>query len=116
MTFGKSLAVFVSLMIAVSARRMVVHESLAAAPGSFVNQGAAHVTDMLTLRFALAPNNIAGLQAKMMSISTPGSSEHRQWLSAAEVLDLLAFLRKRADQVPQGEKLHQAFSSRDFCI
>ncbi|KAJ7448642.1 family S53 protease-like protein [Mycena galericulata] len=86
MTFRKSLAVFFSLMIAVvSARRMVVHESLAAAPGSFVSQGAAPATDMLTLRLALAPNNIAGLQAKMMSISTPGSSEHRQWLSADEV-------------------------------
>ncbi|KAJ7870933.1 subtilisin-like protein [Mycena olivaceomarginata] len=85
MTFHKSLAVFFSLMIAVSARRMAVHESLAAAPGSFVSQGAAPATDMLTLRLALAPNNIAGLQAKMMSISTPGSSEHRQWLSTDEV-------------------------------
>jgi tripeptidyl-peptidase-1 len=86
MTFHKSLAVFFSLMIAVSARRMAVHESLAAAPGSFVSQGAAPATDMLTLRLALAPNNIAGLQAKMTSISTPGSSEHRQWLSTDEVL------------------------------
>ncbi|KAJ7755248.1 family S53 protease-like protein [Mycena metata] len=85
MTFRKSLALFFSHMIAVSARRMVVHESLAAAPGSFVSQGPAPATDMLTLRLALAPNNIAGLQAKMMSISTPGSSEHRQWLSADEV-------------------------------
>ncbi|KAF7363118.1 Family S53 protease-like protein [Mycena venus] len=72
-------------MIAVSARKMVIHESLAAAPGSFVSQGAAPATDMLTLRLALAPNNIAGLQAKMMSISTPGNSDHRQWLSADEV-------------------------------
>ncbi|KAJ6525132.1 family S53 protease-like protein [Mycena capillaripes] len=72
-------------MIAVSARRMVVHESLAAAPGSFVSQGAAPATDMLTLRLALAPKNIAGLEAKLISISTPGSSEHRQWLSADEV-------------------------------
>ncbi|KAJ7445016.1 subtilisin-like protein [Mycena galericulata] len=85
MTFRKSLAVFFSLMISVSARRMVVHESLAAIPDSFVSQGAAPATDMLTLRLALAPNNIAGLQAKTMSISTPGSSEHRQWLSADEV-------------------------------
>ncbi|KAJ6586025.1 family S53 protease-like protein [Mycena capillaripes] len=72
-------------MIAVSARSMVAHESLEAAPGSFVSQGAAPATDMLTLRLALAPNNIAGLEAKMMSISTPGSSDHRQWLSADEV-------------------------------
>ncbi|KAF8209685.1 peptidase S8/S53 domain-containing protein [Mycena galopus ATCC 62051] len=85
MPFCKSLAVFFSLVIVVSARNMVVHESLSAAPGSFVHQGAAAPTDMLTLRLALAPNNIAGLQAKMMSISAPSSSEYRKWMTADEV-------------------------------
>ncbi|KAF7358649.1 Family S53 protease-like protein [Mycena sanguinolenta] len=64
---------------------MVVHENLAAAPSSFVHKGAAAPTDMLTLRLALAPNNITGLQTKMASISSPSSSEYRKWLTADEV-------------------------------
>ncbi|KAJ7938175.1 family S53 protease-like protein [Mycena leptocephala] len=70
---------------AVSAARMVIHESRLAAPNGFISQGAAPADDMLTLRFALASNNIAGLKAKLMSLSTPGSPEFRQWLSKDEV-------------------------------
>ncbi|KAJ6592907.1 family S53 protease-like protein [Mycena capillaripes] len=70
---------------AVSAGRMVVHESRVAAPDGFVSHGAAPANDMLTLRVALASNNIAGLEEKLMSLSTPGSPEFRQWLSMDQV-------------------------------
>ncbi|KAF7350746.1 Family S53 protease-like protein [Mycena sanguinolenta] len=70
---------------AVSAGNMVLHESRVAAPAGFVSQGVASAEDMLTLRVALTSNNIAGLQDKLMSVSTPGSSEFRQWLSMEEV-------------------------------
>jgi tripeptidyl-peptidase-1 len=90
MTFYRLLAVL-SLVAAVSAGSKVVHESLAAAPGAFVSHGAAHPNDMITLRVGLAPSNIAGLEAKLTSISTPGSPDHRQWLSVDEVPHLSSF-------------------------
>ncbi|KAF8205350.1 family S53 protease-like protein [Mycena galopus ATCC 62051] len=64
---------------------MVVIESRSAAPNGFVSRGAAPASDVLTLRFALASNNLAGLEAKLMSAATPGSSKFRQWLSMDEV-------------------------------
>ncbi|KAJ7731299.1 family S53 protease-like protein [Mycena maculata] len=84
MALNKLLAVL-SVVAAASAGSMVLHESRAAAPSSFVSQGAAPADDMLTLRVALTSNNVAGLEAKLMSVSTPGSSEFRQWLSMEEV-------------------------------
>ncbi|KAJ6477012.1 family S53 protease-like protein [Mycena sanguinolenta] len=75
----------VLFVAAVSAGKMVLHESRAAAPAGFVSQGVAPAEDILTLRVALASNNIAGLQDKLMSVSTPGSSEFRQWLTMDEV-------------------------------
>ncbi|KAJ7731300.1 family S53 protease-like protein [Mycena maculata] len=84
MALSKLLAVL-SIVAAASAGSMVLHESRAAAPSSFVSQGAAPADDMLTLRVALTSNNVAGLEAKLMSVSTPGSSEFRQWLSMEEV-------------------------------
>ncbi|KAJ7844184.1 family S53 protease-like protein [Mycena leptocephala] len=81
---------------AVSAGRMVVHESRAAAPVGFVSQGVAPAEQMLTLRVALASNNIAGLEEKLMSLSTPGNPEFRQWLSMEEVK---AFVQPSAETV-----------------
>jgi tripeptidyl-peptidase-1 len=72
-------------IIAMASAAMVVHESRTSAPAGFVSQGAAPATDMLTLRVALTSNNVAGLEEKLMSLSTPGSSEFRQWLSMEEV-------------------------------
>ncbi|KAF8197205.1 subtilisin-like protein [Mycena galopus ATCC 62051] len=63
---------------------LVLHESRRDPPDGFFSQGAAPVTDVLTLRFGLTPNNLSGLQAKLVSISTPGSSDFRQWLSKDE--------------------------------
>ncbi|KAJ7112475.1 family S53 protease-like protein [Mycena epipterygia] len=72
-------------IVAAASAGMVVHESRAGVPAGFTRQGAAPANDMLTLRVALASNNVAGLEEKMMSLSTPGSSEFRQWLSMEEV-------------------------------
>ncbi|KAJ7090777.1 family S53 protease-like protein [Mycena belliarum] len=71
--------------VAVASATMVVHESRAVAPEGFVRQGAAAADEMLTLRVALAANNLAGLEEKLMSVSTPGSPDFRQWLSMDEV-------------------------------
>ncbi|KAJ7731324.1 family S53 protease-like protein [Mycena maculata] len=84
MALNKLLAIL-SIVAAASAGSMVLHESRAAAPSSFVSQGAAPADGMLTLRVALTSNNIAGLEAKLTSVSTPGSSEFRQWLSMEQV-------------------------------
>ncbi|KAE9386233.1 family S53 protease-like protein [Gymnopus androsaceus JB14] len=72
-------------IIAMASAGMVVHESRTSAPAGFVSQGIAPANDMLTLRVALTSNNIAGLEEKLMSLSTPGSLEFRQWLSMEEV-------------------------------
>ncbi|KAJ7348352.1 subtilisin-like protein [Mycena albidolilacea] len=78
------LANFFTIISAVSGS-LVLHESRRAAPPGFFSQGAASVTDVLTLRFGLTPSNLSGLQEKLVSISTPGSSDFRQWLSKDEV-------------------------------
>ncbi|KAJ6526026.1 family S53 protease-like protein [Mycena capillaripes] len=83
MSFRK-LANFLTIISAVSGS-LVVHESRRAAPAGFFSQGAAPVTDVLTLRFGLTPNNLRGLHEKLVSISTPGNLDFRQWLSKDEV-------------------------------
>lgn len=83
MTLRKFLGVL--SICAVSAGRMVVHESRTTVPDGFVSHGTAPADEILTLRVALAANNIEGLEQKLMSLSTPGSSEFRQWLSMDEV-------------------------------
>ncbi|KAF7346644.1 Family S53 protease-like protein [Mycena sanguinolenta] len=80
----RKLANFLTIISAVSSS-LVVHERRSAAPAGFFSEGAAPSTDVLTLRFGLAANNLSGLQEKLVSISTPGSSEFRQWLSKDEV-------------------------------
>ncbi|KAJ7447479.1 subtilisin-like protein [Mycena latifolia] len=80
----RKLANFFTIISAVSGT-LVVHESRRAAPAGFFSQGAAPVTDVLTLRFGLTPNNLSGLQDKLVSISTPGNLDFRQWLSKDEV-------------------------------
>ncbi|KAF8147539.1 subtilisin-like protein [Mycena galopus ATCC 62051] len=80
----RKLANFFTIISAVSGS-LVLHESRRDAPDGFFSEGAAPVTDVLTLRFGLTPNNLSGLQEKLVSISTPGSSDFRQWLSKDEV-------------------------------
>ncbi|KAJ6528914.1 subtilisin-like protein, partial [Mycena capillaripes] len=71
--------------LSVASERMVVQHSRLSAPAGFVSQGAAPATEPLNIRLALASNNLAGLQQKLVSVSTPGSSKFRQWLSKDEV-------------------------------
>ncbi|KAJ7347544.1 family S53 protease-like protein [Mycena albidolilacea] len=79
------LLTLLSIVTWASAGPMVVHESRSAPPPGFVRQGVAPDNTMLTLRLALASNDVAGLEEKLMSLATPGSSEFRQWLSMDEV-------------------------------
>ncbi|KAJ7626044.1 family S53 protease-like protein [Roridomyces roridus] len=81
----RTLLAALSALMTVSASTMVLHESRSAVPSGFTRQGAAPASDTLTLRVALTSNNVAGLQEKLMSISTPGSSDFRQWLSMEDV-------------------------------
>ncbi|KAJ6573397.1 family S53 protease-like protein [Mycena vulgaris] len=74
-----------SVAAAMVAGRMVVHERRPAAPVGFSSQGLASATEMITFRVGLTSNNVAGLEEKLASISTPGSSNFRQWLSMDEV-------------------------------
>ncbi|KAJ6573378.1 family S53 protease-like protein [Mycena vulgaris] len=67
------------------AGRMVVHERRLVAPAGFSSQGPAPATEMITISGALTSNNIAGLEQKLASISAPGSSEFRHWLTMDEV-------------------------------
>ncbi|KAJ7065744.1 family S53 protease-like protein [Mycena amicta] len=76
---------FLTLAVAVSGSSFVLHEKRAIVPKGFTTHGVASPDEEITLRLGLAPNDIVGLQTKLASISTPGSSEFRQWLSAEEV-------------------------------
>jgi tripeptidyl-peptidase-1 len=76
---------FLSVMAVVSAAGMVLHEHRASPPAGFTRQGSAPGSEIITLRVGLTSNNIAGLQDKLLSVSTPGGSEFRQWLSIEDV-------------------------------
>ncbi|KAK7053665.1 family S53 protease-like protein [Favolaschia claudopus] len=80
-TFAHLLAV----ATAVSCSPLVLHESRSSAPAGFISRGAAPDSELLTLKFALTPNDISGLEEKLKSISTPGSPDFREWLSKDEV-------------------------------
>lgn len=67
---------------------MVVQHTLPSVPSGFVSKGPAPAEDTIEIRLALASNNVKGLEDKLMSISTPGSTEFRQWLSMDEVTSL----------------------------
>jgi tripeptidyl-peptidase-1 len=84
----RALLAFLSIL-SVASERMVVQHSRLSAPAGFVSQGAAPATETLNICLALASNNLAGLQQKLVSVSTPGSSEFRQWLTKDEVGALL---------------------------
>ncbi|KAJ7152457.1 family S53 protease-like protein [Mycena filopes] len=82
----RSSKLLVSILLAtVATGRMVVHENRSSPPSGFVSLGPAPNTEMLTLRVALASSNVAGLEQKLTSLATAGSTEFRQWLSMEEV-------------------------------
>ncbi|KAF8158796.1 family S53 protease-like protein [Mycena galopus ATCC 62051] len=84
MALSKLLSIL-SVAVAASAASMVVHERRPVAPPGFVRVGAAPADEMLTLRIGLTSNNVAGLEAKLQSVATPGNSDFRQWLSMDDV-------------------------------
>ncbi|KAJ7220945.1 subtilisin-like protein [Mycena rebaudengoi] len=73
------------IVASVPANSLALHERRSTPPSGFVTQGPVSTSTPLTLRFALAANDIAGLQNKLLSISTPGSPNFRKWLSKDEV-------------------------------
>ncbi|KAF7288912.1 Family S53 protease-like protein [Mycena indigotica] len=77
---------FCSLLLPLAtAFHQVLLEQRSAVPQGFRSLGPAPSAVDVTLRFGLAPNNIEGLQAKLLSISTPNDENFRKWLSADEV-------------------------------
>ncbi|KAJ7702024.1 family S53 protease-like protein [Mycena olivaceomarginata] len=79
---------------------MVLHERRTAVPSGFVRRGAAPANEMITLRVGLKSNDAAGLEAKLRSVSSPGSSDFRQWLSMDDrPLQVKTFTQPSADTV-----------------
>lgn len=76
-------------------RKMHVVERRDSVPSGFVMDGAAPSDEVLTLRFALAQSDIAGLEKELYAVSTPGSGRYRQFLSKDEVRHLLSLLGPR---------------------
>ncbi|KAF7290721.1 Family S53 protease-like protein [Mycena indigotica] len=72
------------LLTSVSAS-FILHETRPSAPAGFTSQGKAPADQNVTLRVGLKSSNMAGLEAKLLSISTPGSADFRKWLSAEEL-------------------------------
>ena len=83
-----ALSVLLSV-VASTTGALVPHESRVAAPKGFVSQGAAPTDQIIEFRLGLKSNNINGLHDKLMSISTPGNADFRQWLSAGWFLYFL---------------------------
>ncbi|KAF7368073.1 Family S53 protease-like protein [Mycena sanguinolenta] len=79
------LLTLLSIVVATSAGPMILHEELAAAPADYVRVGVAPANEMISLRVALASNNLAELEEELRSIATPGSGNFRKWLSKEEV-------------------------------
>ncbi|KAK7053681.1 family S53 protease-like protein [Favolaschia claudopus] len=96
--FFPTLAYILALLITTASGlpQLTVHERRSAAPLGFASLGAAPDSDVLTLRFALTPKNISGLEQRLVSISTPGNPDFREWLSKEEVK---AFVQPSDDTV-----------------
>lgn len=113
------LKLFVLLSAAVSASAtLVFHDARSAAPSGFVRQGTAPATQLLELRIGLASNNIDGLREKLMSVSTPGNAEFRQWLSAGRLQYWIACMPNITDALTfRGSRvIHAAVRCNGFCV
>ncbi|KAJ7731994.1 family S53 protease-like protein [Mycena metata] len=66
---------------------LVVHEHRAQPASGFVSTGPAPYDAELTLRIALNPNNIAGLESELYAVSDPSSSRYGQHLTPEEVAE-----------------------------
>jgi tripeptidyl-peptidase-1 len=74
---------FASLLLLAAAkpmdrRTMAVHESRAEPARGFVKSSAAPAAKELTLRIALKPTDIAGLEAALYQVSDPASDRESQ--------------------------------------
>ncbi|KAJ7696844.1 family S53 protease [Mycena metata] len=80
------LAALVALAIATPTDRsaFIVHEHRAQPASGFVSTGPAPSDAELTLRIALNPNNIAGLESELNAVSDPSSSRYGQHLTPEE--------------------------------
>ena len=63
---------------------MVIHASKDISIG-FVHQGAAPADQVIPLQISLKQANVAGLEAKLYDVSTPGSANYGNHLSKEEV-------------------------------
>ncbi|KAJ7739343.1 family S53 protease [Mycena metata] len=70
-------------------RTMAVHETRAEPARGFVNSGPAPAAKELTLRIAIKPNNIAGLETALYAVSEPASAQYGQHLTAEEVAEFV---------------------------
>jgi tripeptidyl-peptidase-1 len=66
-------------------RRRVLQSSRGSSPHGFVSLGAAQATQPIELRFALASQDIAGLEKALLDVSTPSSPNYGKHLTKAEV-------------------------------
>lgn len=64
---------------------MVIHNSRAAAPQGFRSEGPAPADKTVNIRIALQSNNVAGLEAALMDVSTPTSANYRNFLTKEQV-------------------------------
>ncbi|KAJ7264084.1 family S53 protease-like protein [Mycena haematopus] len=83
-----------SLFLVASAKRtvkrvMAVHETRDEPARGFVNSGPAPAANNLTLRIAMKPNNISGLETHLYAVSDPASELYGQHLIAEEVASFI---------------------------
>ncbi|CAK5274504.1 unnamed protein product [Mycena citricolor] len=85
---------FVSLIsVAVASpafKNFIVQESKPSAPAGFVSLGPADDSTVLNIRIGLPSSNVAGLEAALLDVSTPTSSNYGHHLSKSEVDAFLA--------------------------
>ncbi|KAJ7932869.1 family S53 protease-like protein [Mycena leptocephala] len=83
------IAALVTLAIATPTDRsaLLVHEHRAQPARGFVSTGPAPSDAELTLRIALNPNNIAGLESELYAVSDPSSSRYGQHLTPEDVAE-----------------------------
>ncbi|KAF7979708.1 hypothetical protein HWV62_41050 [Athelia sp. TMB] len=84
-------SVFLASLLAIAAAGpvarsgMVVREAKPSVPEGFVLTGAAPASQTIPLRIALVQSNMAGLEAALYDVSTPGSANYGKHLSKEEV-------------------------------
>ncbi|KAJ7787316.1 Pro-kumamolisin, activation domain-containing protein [Mycena olivaceomarginata] len=87
-----------NVLAVLSAVAFAAHERHAAVPSGFTSQGgAAPANQVLTIRVGLTAKNLAGLEAKLASVATPGSSEFRQWLLSKD--EIKSFMEPSSETV-----------------